>query len=102
VFISLWSCWFVRTWQQKQNELKVTWDLHHLQDKQIERYEYEGKYIVDKISDKQSKAFSNSSLQVRRVCGLGIMVLFGAIMVAGVFLLARHLISIYEDDNKKL
>jgi hypothetical protein len=50
IFISIWSTYFLEKWNRRQNEMKVTWDLHHFKEEEQERKDFHGDYIVDKIS----------------------------------------------------
>ena len=50
--ISLWINYFIAKWTQRQNEMKITWDLHHFKKESVIRRDFHGDYIVDKISEK--------------------------------------------------
>ena len=52
LLLSMWGVIFIQRWNQRQNDMRVTWDLHHFESKDHLNLHYHGDNIVDENADK--------------------------------------------------
>jgi len=46
-FVAIWSTYVLEKWKRRQQEMRITWDLHHFEQQERQRTEYTGDFIVD-------------------------------------------------------
>ena len=51
VAIAIWATYFNEKWKQRQNEMRIQWDLHHFESKVVQNSQYHGDNIVDENTE---------------------------------------------------